>query len=769
MVTITVTDINDESPTVTPTTGTGSVRITDGTPATTATNTGYTITVTDADASNDFAVSVRGDSRFDFVRQQNSDTWDLVLLANQAIPAAELNSEITLTYTVTDGGVGTTAATGTVSIDVVDSPVSFMPIADSTALMPNEGDAGWTLQVTATSMDTTQTDANLVDSPISGYEFVGNSDGFAISATGLITLTDALDYEAGSTHTLRIRATDSRTPMAEMGETSITVNVQDVEEGSADYEITEDNAGTMLTVALVDSDPTSATYSEDPDGRVGGVSYQWFTTDGTTHTPITGANIGENTATLDISNRPAGESYGVYIGYTDGFGTVYTHTDNDPATTIAVLASSVSFDTMPVHDAAMYPLTDGMATMDQYLVIPAAQITASGGDGKIEYSIDRDASSFGNAWFSVNPNDGSILVNEDRPAVWDYETVQTVELVIVATDVDDGSTMGTGDTARIRVTINITDANDAPVVNDALQVNTASGAIGFGSQENLLVRGDDITAMLGSGITPITGATAGDDSALDGTAADEYIYGDAGDDTITGGGGTDHIIGGAGDDGITLASGSVETIYYRFSTTGFAPIASDGADTVTGFRRGEDRIVLLDTDSITPFDRDTLLSDAQNAVIGSSTFSANPLFDVAITEATVKLTGFQIVFDDTFFTINYATDSEVTVRSGGNWLAAAVPYLGALDNMGVPEDFASGAGLRDNSLLLNYFMPSADVLISEKRNAEMVSLPPSPATDPDAAPNNEIMRYDISGGTGMGLFAVNAMGQISVSGWRQCG
>ena len=754
MVTITVTDINDESPTVTPTTGTGSVRITDGTPPATATNTGYTITVTDADASNDFAVSVRGDSRFDFVRQQNSDTWDLVLLANQAIPAAELNSEITLTYTVTDGGVGTTAATGTVSIDVVDSPVSFMPIADSTALMPNEGDAGWTLQVTATSMDTTQTDANLVDSPISGYEFVGDSDGFAISATGLITLTDALDYEAGSTHTLRIRATDSRTPMAEMGETSITINVQDVEEGSADYEITEDNAGTMLTVALVDSDPTSATYSEDPDGRVGGVSYQWFTTDGTTHTPITGAT----SATLDISNRPPGESYGVYIGYTDGFGTVYTHTDNNDDTTIAVLASSVSWDVVPSYDPVANPLTDGMAPMANDPVIPMTAISASGGDGKIEYSIE-DPSGV----FQIHPNSGALSVSENGPAVWDFETTPSYEIYIVATDVDDGGTMGTGDTARQRVVITVQDANDAPVVNDALQVNTASGAIGFGSQENLLVRGDDITAMLGSGITPITGATAGDDSALDGTAADEYIYGDAGDDTITGGGGTDHIIGGAGDDGITLASGSVETIYYRFSTTGFAPIASDGADTVTGFRRGEDRIVLLDTDSTTPFDRDTLLSDAQNAVIGSSTFSANPLFDVAITEATVKLTGFQIVFDDTFFTINYATDSEVTVRSGGNWLAAAVPYLGALDNMGVPEDFASGAGLRDNSLLLNYFMPSVDVLISEKRNARDGFFATVSATDPDGtAPNNEITRYDISGGTGRGVFVVNVMGEISV-------
>ena len=97
------------------------------------------------------------------------------------------------------------------------------------------------------------------------------------------------------------------------------------------------------------------------------------------------------------------------------------------------------------------------------------------------------------------------------------------------------------------------------------------------------------------GITTLAGATTGDDSALTGTADAEYIYGDAGADTITGGGGADHIIGGTGDDGITLASasGSEETIYYRFSSASFAPSASDGNDTITGFRRGEDRLVSL--------------------------------------------------------------------------------------------------------------------------------------------------------------------------------
>ena len=769
-VTINVMDLNDETPTYTES-GDASARITDpaGNPSTDNISTGYSITIADADANNTFSVSVSGDSRdrFEFVRQPNSDVWDLVLKAGEVIDEAE-GATITLTYTVSDGdntAETNTAQPGTVSIAVVDSPIRLAdtdgnPVSSYTAPIDEPGANAVLPQIMA-SVDDAPTGHSF------SYAFAGGDSGLFLidSGTGEINLDGPVDYETTPRYEFTVRVTydadgdTTDTSDQETRDVQVVINVNNVHEtGTRSYEVMQSTTdledGTVLTAQRV------ANSDEDPDGVApGSIRYQW-SADGT---EITGAT----SATYTISGTPAG-LYTVEVSYLDGYNAALPTADQ-MRTEVEASTSSVSFDTMPVHDAAMYPLTDGMATMDQYLVIPAAQITASGGDGKIEYSIDRDASSFGNAWFSVNPTDGSILVNEDRPAVWDYETVQTVELVIVATDEDNDADpqniiSGTGDTARIRVTINITDANDAPVVNDALQVNTASGAIGFGSQENLLVRGDDITAMLGSGITPITGATAGDDSALDGTAADEYIYGDAGDDTITGGGGTDHIIGGAGDDGITLASGSVETIYYRFSTAGFAPIASDGADTVTGFRRGEDRIVLLDTDSTTPFDRDTLLSDAQNAVIGSSTFSANPLFDVAITEATVKLTGFQIVFDDTFFTINYATDSEVTVRSGGNWLAAAVPYLGALDNMGVPEDFASGAGLRDNSLLLNYFMPSADVLISEKRNAADGAFATLSATDPDAdtSPNGQIASYTISG-TGMGLFTINSDGEISVA------
>ena len=745
-VTIDLTDANDNAPMVTADAGT--IRTTAGNADNM--NTGYSITVTDADTVGTLMVT-SNDRRFTFERDDpNSDTWNLVLLAGEAVTAGT----ITLGYTATDG---VNPTSDTITLTAVDTPVAFAAV-DAGDLDIAENSDTWTVTVTATSEDS---DSDGSDSAIASYEIleVRDAEGnvvqgngvFSITNAGVISISGALNYEDSAFYTLNIQATDtpesgvSGHDEADTGTIPLVVRVQNVEEGEATYEIvlTDENEATVTDLAVgVTLTPMVAT--ADPDGIDRVVSYLWSRSDGSSlNGDATGA-----TYTLTAGDSTTA-TYSVAITYTDGA---------DNTETVEASTSSVSFDTMPVHDAAMYPLTDGMATMDSYLVIPAAQITASGGDGKIEYSIDRDASSFGNAWFSVNPNDGSILVNEDRPAVWDYETVQTVELVIVATDVDDGSTMGTGDTARIPVTINITDANDAPVV------------------EGVQVTANDPLAMAG---TPtITGLT--------GTTADEYIEGTAGADTITGGGGADHIIGGAGDDEITLstAADNVETIYHRFSSSNsgdFAP--TDGYDTITNFRRGEDKIVLIDTDSsvITLID---FLSAANTAGSGGNV-EIVPLFD-SVTGTT--LIGVQIGFGSTnagrFLRIEYATDSQVAnARAAGQGAieAAGVPYLGTLG-----EGLPSGGLIEgDNRLLLNYFGDTGntnlqitgdditanlgiDVLISEKRNFEDGVFATVTTSDPDGtSPNNQIAStrgYAITGGTGSSIFALDAnTGEISVS------
>ena len=274
-VTITVTDINDESPTVAPTAGTGTVRIMSAADNAAGTGTGYTITVTDDDANNDFNVSITGDPRFDFRRQTNTNTWELFLDTDQAVADSELNNQITLTYTVTDGGVGTIAARGTVTLTVVDTPVDFTP-PEPSALMVAENDNSWSLQLEAVS------DAGGGDtSPIAGYAFVGTvPDGFAISSDGLITLTGTgLDYETATSHSLTVRATDSRTP-PETGDIPLTITVGDVNEHAPAFAqsayaatISESRTaaeGSFLEITATDADGTNdvVTYSitaGDPD------------------------------------------------------------------------------------------------------------------------------------------------------------------------------------------------------------------------------------------------------------------------------------------------------------------------------------------------------------------------------------------------------------------------------------------------------------------------------------------------------------------------
>ena len=239
MVTITLTDVNDIVPDVTPPIdATGRVRTTgtDDASGNAAASTGYSITIIDMDTNNDFTFGV-SDPRFDFVRQQNSNVWDLVLLAGQAVTedvgTTTSPNTITLTYYVDDGA--NRVPGGTVTLTVIDTPVNFMTPTIRTINLPEDTGATTTphFTVEATSSD----ESGPVD--IDTYMLLDDTDtattdyrGFTInSSTGAITLTGSLDFEDthrdGSTITLRVVATDDN---QETGQITLTVNLSDVNE-----------------------------------------------------------------------------------------------------------------------------------------------------------------------------------------------------------------------------------------------------------------------------------------------------------------------------------------------------------------------------------------------------------------------------------------------------------------------------------------------------------------------------------------------------------
>ena len=246
-ITISVTDINDESPKATPA-GTGTVRI-----VTAADNpvggdgiaTGYTITVTDADATNTINVSVSGDAddRFEFKETSaGSGVWALFLKAGKAITEAE-GSTISLTYRVTDGGVGTTPASDSFTIAVtgaVAASITFSFTDGASATLDPADVEVPENQNTDTFLTISASVAAAPSAHTITYDFApdGNPDDtFAITSDGNISLASGkvLDYETTpNSYTLTIRATydadgDSNTTGDQQTkDVEITVNVFEV-------------------------------------------------------------------------------------------------------------------------------------------------------------------------------------------------------------------------------------------------------------------------------------------------------------------------------------------------------------------------------------------------------------------------------------------------------------------------------------------------------------------------------------------------------------
>ena len=271
-ITINLTDVNDNPPMVTA--DAGEIRTTTGNADNT--ETGYSITVTDADTVGTLMVD-SDDERFRFDRDGTTDTWNLILLANQAVTAGT----ISFGYSATDGD--NPPATGTITLMAVDTPVKFTaPAANDLIITENDSTNAWTVTITATSLGSNSDNTN---SAISGYELleVLDADGMTVDMNGVFSITDAgvisvsgaLDHETSAYYTLRIQATDTvesgvSGDEADTGTTDLRVNVGDVNEAdpviegspTADAFVTTGaTGGTEVTTVVVTDADTSQTFT----------------------------------------------------------------------------------------------------------------------------------------------------------------------------------------------------------------------------------------------------------------------------------------------------------------------------------------------------------------------------------------------------------------------------------------------------------------------------------------------------------------------------
>ena len=454
-VTINIRDINDESPSVPNPAPTGTARVTAAADNPAGTGMGYRISVSDADAVNDFDVDIiAGDDRFEFRRQTGTNTWELFLDSGEEILLSELGDTITLGYRVTDGGAPrTTPAEGTVTLTVVDTPVAFT--APDVVTIPLDENNAADLAVATVTAESEDSDGN--DVFIQSFALIDDFNGlFSISTSGAgtasasasitIASANALNFEATESYALRVVATDTA---GETNTLTLTVNVVNVDEsGEATYGIHEPSSGVLAL------DP--AAFVDDPDGVARIISYQWWSNVSGTETVISDAD-------RETFNIPPGNGdsvvYRVDIEYEDGFGATKT---------VTARTSSVSFDANMGRQTISWDEFDTITnaasvigTAEEVANVAATSVTPG---AAVSYDVTGGDDI---ALFRVHSTSGVItLLN---PLTLDFEMKESYEVVITATD------SITGDTAEARITIQVINNQEGDGTY-IIEGNVAAGA-----------------------------------------------------------------------------------------------------------------------------------------------------------------------------------------------------------------------------------------------------------------------------------------------------
>ena len=266
------------------------------------------------------------------------------------------------------------------------------------------------------------------------------------SATGILTFTGtaAQIADLGGSADLELVLTAPASIGAEEVRFNLRVNVvNEDDDGRAEYEITGDvEANGELVVSRVQG-------SDDPDGVVSGVSFQWFRGDEDNPTLLSTGD--RYTVTQD--DIDSGESIGVFVRYTDGSGTTYTHTDNDDMTTIVAFASPVSFNSPAIGARAINLNEDTVGSTARFTVQATSEDDAGAPVDIASYELLDENRAVVSEYkgFEIDSTSGVITLTGSL----DYEMDEVITLRVRATDMNSPA-----ETATLTLTVNVGDVND---------------------------------------------------------------------------------------------------------------------------------------------------------------------------------------------------------------------------------------------------------------------------------------------------------------------
>ncbi|XP_078678305.1 protocadherin Fat 4-like [Branchiostoma floridae x Branchiostoma belcheri] len=625
----------------------------------------------------------------------------------------EDETTFSLSILVQDNSGNTPSNSATVPVSIYVDPSNeftpyFSPETYSNTVFEDEAVGATVVDVDAYDSDSSANAHGQITYTI----LSGNSEGkFSIDdSTGEVILVDALDRESTASYSLTVRASDGVTGggTPNTNTTTVTITVGDANDNDPVC------SPAVYTQALVEDSGVSTqvvtvTCADDDDGTNANLVYS---------TTSTYFGIGSSSGIITVTNVPdfdagAPSSYSLTVKAVDGGVTPRT------GTALVTITLTETNDYTPAFTQTSYSasVNENVAVGTSVAAVTATDSDA-GNDGVIVYTMPTYTN------FRLDENSGEITLKAEL----DYETTQSYELVVTATD--QSAALADRRSASVTVQITVNDVNDnepscSPATYTATIAEDAADATNVATLScDDLDSGvnDDLVYAIsgGDGLGQFAVSTAGVVSVVkDGT--DDLDF-----ETTQ----TYSLEIQVSDSGVPALTTTVQVGVTLTDVNEYAPDFDPDASAVSSYsiNIAEDVAVGTTVMTITANDNDT----AQ-----SVSFSFNPSSNKFLIDADSDyetLTAYTLLIT--------CRDTTVTERT----VTATVQ----IEVTGYNEDPPAFG----NSVLATFAADTYSATISEDislgENVTQVF-----ATDPDAGPDGDIY-YSITGGNSQGKFYIDS-------------
>jgi VCBS repeat-containing protein len=406
-------------------------------PDATAPNSTLTYSILSGNTNNAFAIN---------------PTTGQITVNNPSAVNFEATPQFSLQVQATDGGSPTLAATQIVTVNVTNvNEAPIVPAGQSFSVTEHSATNTIVGTVAATDPDATAPNNTLTYSIAGG----NTNNAFAIDpTTGQISVSNsaALNAATNPQFLLQIQVADGGSPSLSTNQT-VTVNVADVNEAPsipAGQTLSVPENSTLNTVV-------GTVLATDPDATAPNKTLTYSITSGNTNgafaiNSTNGQITVNNPAAL---NFEASSQFTLQVQVSDGGSPSLSATNS-------VTVNVTNVDEAPILPTGQsFTVTENSPTNTVVGTITATDPDTTPPNSTVTYSIV--GGNTGNT-FSINSTTGQIFVL--NPASLNFESTPVFTLQVKATD-------GGGLTDQQNVIVNLTDANDAPIIPAGQQLSVA--------------------------------------------------------------------------------------------------------------------------------------------------------------------------------------------------------------------------------------------------------------------------------------------------------